>query len=299
MDARDDFLKSRATGIGGSDAAAILGLSRWKSPFQVYQEKRGEAAQTPDNASMRWGRYLEPVVRQAYADDTGRAVRLPDGLVRHQQHTFMIANLDGVTDDGRVVEIKTARTSQGWGEPGSDQVPQEYLLQVQHYMAVTGLVVADVAVLIGGSDFRLYEVPADKELQDMLISAEAEFWSCVQSGYPPEPTSYADMQAKFGRSSRSDSVLADADVIDALRAIRDLTEQSKSIDSRIEDAKAIVMSAMGEFDTLIDASGAVLATWKASAPAKRLDSAALKDAHPDLYQQFIKTGEPSRRFLIK
>ena len=152
MDARDDFLKSRATGIGGSDAAAILGLSRWKSPFQVYQEKRGEAAQTPDNASMRWGRYLEPVVRQAYADDTGRAVRLPDGLVRHQQHTFMIANLDGVTDDGRVVEIKTARTSQGWGEPGSDQVPQEYLLQAQHHMAVTGLVVADVAVLIGGSD---------------------------------------------------------------------------------------------------------------------------------------------------
>ena len=121
----------------------------------------------------------------------------------------------------------------------------------------------------------------------------------MQSGYPPEPTSHADMQAKFGRSSRSDSVLADADVIDALRYSRsDRTVQEHRQPHR-GMPRPLSCPPWESLTPLIDASGAVLATWKASAPAKRLDSAALKDAHPDLYQQFIKTGEPSRRFLIK
>jgi putative phage-type endonuclease len=303
VNARQDWLEARRTGIGGSDVAAILGLSKWKTPLQVYQEKRGELPPQDDNAAMRWGRYLEPVVRQAYADETGREVRLPTELIRHPVYEHMIANLDGVaggaTEPMRIFEAKTARSADGWGEPGSDQVPQAYLLQVQHYMEVTGVAVADVAVLIGGSDFRLYEVPADRELQEMLIDAEADFWSRVQRAEPPEPVTVADAIARWGRSSKEGAVVAGPAVIAAVETLRAIKEQKEAIEASEEGAKAIILKALGEHDTLTDAAGRALATWKASKPALRFDTSAFKVAHADLYAQFVKAGEASRRFLLK
>ena len=304
MNAREDWLQQRRTGVGGSDVAAILGLSKYKTPLQVYQEKRGEIEPQADNDAMRWGRYLEPVVRQAYADETGNEVRVIDQIVRHPIYEHMIANLDGfvIPEAGprRVFEAKTARTADGgWGEPGSDQIPQPYLLQVQHYMAVTGFVVADVAVLIGGSDFRLYEVPEDRELQDMICDACTEFWERVKAGEPPEPVSYADVQARFGRASKTNSVLAGDDVLQALQQLRELKTKAKHLELAEEQWKAVVMKAMGESDTLIDSSGHTLATWRASAAPRRFDAEAFKLAHPDLYEQFVAVGEPSRRFLLK
>ncbi len=296
---RDQWLKDRMSGIGGSDAPAVLGLSKWKTPLAVYMEKRGEAQPSAESEPMRWGTRLEPIVRQEYADRTGEVVRLPDGLLRHPAYPWMLATIDGVTDSQRLVEIKTARTADGWGEAGTDEVPQPYLIQVQHYLAVTALPVADVAVLIGGQDFRLYEVPADRELQELIIEQEAEFWQAVQSGTPPNPVRYADVVARFGRTSREAAVRATDEVLVALATLRRLKIEQSELDAAEEQAKAIVLAALGEADTLTDAAGRTLATWKASKPAMRLDGAALKAAHPDLWQQFAKPGEPSRRFLIK
>ena len=299
MNVRAEWLQARTTGIGGSDVAAILGLSKWKTPLAVYQEKRGEIEPQEENAAMRWGHYLEPVVRQAYADETGREVRLPAELIRHPKHDFMIANIYGFTDDGRLFEAKTARSGDGWGEPGTDQVPQAYLLQVQHYMKVTALPIADVAVLIGGSDFRLYEVRADDELQDMLVDAEREFWRQVQAAEPPEPVSYADVIARWGRASRADLVMVDDEALRALAQLRDLKTQREHLDLAEEEWKAVVLKKLGEADTLVGSDGRTLATWKAQKGAQRFDGAAFKAAHPDLYAQFTKVGEPFRRFLLK
>lgn len=303
MNDRASWLASRRTGIGGSDVAAILGLSKWSTPLQVYQDKRGEAPPVPDNDAMRWGRYLEPAVRQAYSDTTGRDVRVPTDMLRHPIYDHMLANLDGVAGGAneplRIFEAKTARSADGWGEPGSDQVPQPYLLQVQHYMEVTGVMVADVAVLIGGSDFRIYEVPADRELQDMLIDAEAEFWQRVQRGEPPEPVTFADAVARWGKSSRSDLVLADETVLAAIQTLRTVREQKAAVESIEESAKAIVMRALGECDTLVAPDGKTIATWKAAAAPQRFDASAFKAAHPALAAEFTKAGEPSRRFLVK
>ena len=171
---RAQWLAQRRLGIGGSDAAAVLGLSKWKTPLALWQEKSGQAPDDDsDSEPMLCGRVLEPVIRQQYAQRTGRTVRLPEQILAHPQHNWMLANIDGITECGRIVEIKTARTGADWGEAGTDQIPQAYLLQVQHYMAVTGCAVADIAVLIGGADYRMYEVQADAELQAMLIDAEA------------------------------------------------------------------------------------------------------------------------------
>lgn len=184
---RTQWLAARRAGIGGSDVAPILGLSKWRTPLDVYLDKRGELPEQEDNAAMHWGRTLEPIIRQEYANQTGATVTVPDSILAHPQYPFMLASLDGVTDALRVFEAKTARASEGWGEPGSDEIPDAYALQVQHYMAVTGYQFADVAVLIGGSDFRIYTVAADHELQDEIIQACRVFWERVESGNPPEP----------------------------------------------------------------------------------------------------------------
>ena len=247
---------------------------------------------------MKWGRALEPVIRQEYAEATGRVVLQPSDMLRHPKHEFMLANLDGMTEDRRVVEIKTARSALGWGEPGSDQVPQDYMFQVQHYMAVTGFEVADVAVLIGGSDFRLYEVPADAELQEMMIDAEASFWDRVITNTPPEPVSLADAQARYGRALAAGAIEATREVTDALARFQAINAQIDGLQEQADIAKAQIMAFMGERESLI-VSGKPAITWKTQAGAKRFDSAAFKEAHADLYPMYLKQGEASRRFLVK
>lgn len=162
MKDRTQWLEERRQGIGGSDVAAILGLSPWKTPFQLYQEKRGESGDFSGNDRTDWGSRLEPTIRQWYADTTGRVVMVPNGIIKSPQHPYMQASLDGLTECGRIVEIKTARSGQDWGEPGTDAIPEYYLTQVHHYMAVTGLEVADVPVSIGGAPPVLYQVTRDR-----------------------------------------------------------------------------------------------------------------------------------------
>lgn len=181
-------LQDRLSGIGSSDAAPALGLSKWKPALQLYLEKVGEASPPEEEtAAMRWGTLLEPAVRQEYAERTGRVVRMPAAMLRDERWPWMIGHPDGITEDGRLYEGKTARVSEGWGEPGSDQVPPAYCIQVQHLLVITKLEVADIAVLIGGQDFRMYEVPADPELQSLIIEGEAAFWRAVEAKKPPEP----------------------------------------------------------------------------------------------------------------
>jgi putative phage-type endonuclease len=240
---RDEFLRERMTGIGGSDAAAVLNLSQRKTVLDVYLEKRGELAPFVDNDATRWGQLLEPAVRQEYAERTGRIVTQPSRMLRHEKWPFVIGHPDGLIPDAqRGYEGKTARTDKGWGEPGTDQVPEDYVLQVQHYMLLTELPVFDIVVLIGGQDFRMYEVPADRELQELLLDAEHDVWQRVQRGEPPEPTwehpaTNAALRALYPGTNGN---VIDATESDAAwrRVLEESNEYASSYKAQAETAKA-------------------------------------------------------------
>lgn len=291
------WLQERKRGIGGSDVAPICGLSPWKSAYQVWQEKVGLSEGQPDNPAMAYGRLVEPAIRQWYSNETGRTVRLP-GILRHPQHQFCVGSLDGVTDCGRVLEIKTARSASDWGEPGTDQIPHYYRCQIEHYLMVTGLDVADVVVSFAGSMPVIYEVPADKELQEILLEREAQFWELVRTNTPPEVTTYSDIVAHFSKS-RVGQVTASNEAIEAINALHQLKATMKRMETEEQEWNAIIMSEMGESDTLLDVDGKVLCTWKSAKAATRFDSKTFQTDHPELYSQYTKPGEPSRRFLIK
>lgn len=252
----------RRLGVGGSDVAPIMGISQWATPLDIYLEKIGERKSNPETKFQRWGKRLEPVIRQEYADVTGRSVRVHTKPLVHPKHDFMRANLDGETECGRIFEAKTARIGEDWGDEGTDQVPQSYLFQVQHYMAVTGCKVADIAVLIQGSDFRIYTVEADPEIHEMLVEVEAEFWRQVSERTPPEPRNARDAVNLWGRISKGRSVLAGEEEVAAIKELRRIQFEIEVLKDRAEDHKLTCMATMGDADRLIDVRGGTLATWR-------------------------------------
>lgn len=294
------WLEERRKGVGGSDIAAIMGLSPWKTAYQVYREKRKEVESWEGNEATDWGKRMEPAIRQWYSDQTGRCVRLPDKIMYHSKHPFMLASLDGFTDDPRGIEIKSARSGRGWGEPGTNEIPDYYMLQVQHYMVVTGFPVFDVPVSIAGGSPELYEVPADPELQEMIIEAAAAFWKRVVDGNPPEPVSYSDAVQRYGLSAASGAVLAPAKAIDwvgAMKAVRDKKAELEAVEEEIKGNLIITLGDKG--DTLVDADGSTLITYKLGKGRTTFDAKALEREMPDIYRKYLKTGEPCRRFLLK
>ena len=293
------WLEERRKGIGGSDVAAILGLSPWKTPFQMYQEKRNEVVPFSGNDAMEWGQRMEPTIRQWYSDETGRAVRVPEGIIYHNKYPFMLASLDGFTDDKRVVEIKTARSGQKWGEPGTNEIPEYYMTQVQHYLIVTGFEVCDVPVSIAGGSPVLYEVPADAELHEMMIDAEAEFWRRVVDGNPPECVSFADAIQRFGKSNATGLVEIGPGNYEDIQHLRGVRKSIEALEAEEEQLKAEFIQLLGEKGDVLTFQGENLITYKLAKGRESFDAKALQAAHPDIYKEFIKTGKPSRRFLIK
>lgn len=185
---RDLWLQARRLGIGGSDAAAILGLSRYATPLQIYLDKVGASTPRVDSDEMRWGRTLEPLIVDEYARSREVEVRR-NVFATSPDRPWMFGSLDGMSADNRVVEAKAVgfQKMHEWGEEGSDYVPTEYLIQVQHYMAVTGAESADVAALFGGQRFRIYTVARDAELIDTMVDRLQAFWDRVLLRRPPAP----------------------------------------------------------------------------------------------------------------
>lgn len=254
MSLTPEQLARRSRGIGASDAAAAVGLNPYFSAVELWQQKRGELAPFEGNEATKWGKLLEPAVRQEYAEQTGRVVRLPTDTLVDAKRPFMLCHPDGVTDDGRLYEGKTARFGDGWGEPGSDQVPEHYLIQCQHAMLVTGLVVCDVAVLIGGQDFRLYELHADLDLQETLAEAEADFWRHVETGERPaldyrSPGAMAVLK-KLYPGTNGLTVTATPAMEAERKRLEDATSTEKAAKAAKDEHKAALLDYMGEASVL-------------------------------------------------
>jgi putative phage-type endonuclease len=182
-------LEARKAGIGGSDVASIVGISPWKSKHQLYLEKRGEIEEEVlDSEIIHFGNVLEDVVAQEYARRNDVKVQRRNDMIKHEKYPWMLANIDRkVVGRKKGLECKTADkfTRGKWGEDGSDDVPDHYRTQSEHYMIVTGLPEWDLAVLIGGNEYRQYHLQQDKELSEMIIEQEAIFWDAVKKGIPP------------------------------------------------------------------------------------------------------------------
>ena len=183
---RDEWLNLRRSGIGGSDAGAIMGLNKYATPLSVYLAKK-EMSRFSGNAATEWGNLLEEPVRQKTREEFGCPIETVPGMFTSKERPFMNANLNGLIyfADEREIggtkvqglcghEIKTSRTGDGFTD---DEIPDSYYAQAQHYMAVTGLEMFVLTVFIFEKYAgRHYAVPRNEEFIALLIDAEAAFW---------------------------------------------------------------------------------------------------------------------------
>jgi predicted phage-related endonuclease len=186
-----------------------------------------------------------------------------------------------------------------WGEPGSDQVPPSYLVQCVWYMAVTQCKRADLAVLLGNQDFRIYQIHRDMELENLVLDHAREFWfDHVLSKVPPSPVTEEDIRTLYPKEVAGRVIEADHELLANLKNYKSTQAKISDLNEQCDALRKDILERMGEAEQ-ITLNHRVLATWKASKPAQRLDTKALAAAHPELAEQFTMQGVISRRFVVK
>ena len=294
-----DQLVTRKGYIGASEAAAACGLSPWKTPYELWADKTSAIVIDAQNARMEWGSRLESVVMLKYLEDLppeAGTLEAPCLFQVSAEYPWMGCTPDGLLPD-RVVEIKTAGLGQAreWGEEGTDAVPLQYLLQVTHQMICTGRKKADIPVLIGGNDYRVYSVALDEELANLLITREREFWQHVENKTPPEVRTIADAVSRWPKDSGV-SVVATPEIADAVVRLAEVKAKQEKLEADADALSLAIRTCMADATTLTDSAGQTLATWKAQVRSQ-FDFQAFKAAHRDLYDAFT-FKHPTRVFRL-
>ena len=185
---KKEWLKYRKGGIGGSDAGAICGLNPYRTAIQVYSDKRTDEIEEFDNEAMREGRDLEEYVARRFMETTGKKVRRANAMFYDEENPFMFADVDRmIVGENAGLECKTASpfSADKWED---DKIPLSYQIQCYHYMSVMNADRWYVAVLIYGTEFKVYCLERDEEMIQNLIQIEKDFWNNhVQAGVIPEP----------------------------------------------------------------------------------------------------------------
>ena len=297
----EEWLAYRRLGIGGSDSSVVCGINRYKSPVELWMEKTGQWPNQEAGEAAYWGQQLESLVRDEFTKRTGIEVTLVKQILQSEAHPFMLANLDGICEHPNygtcVFEAKTASTFKS-GE-WDDAIPDEYVLQVQHYLAVTGYRGAFIAVLIGGNQFKWKFIERDEELIAMLIELETDFWGHVQSNVPPA-LDCSEACAKFISERFPDSVPQSKlelpeEAAPLIEQYNLACEEVEKHTEKKQEAENLLKQLLGENEagTVKDA----VVTWK-TVTQERLDSKTLKSEYPKLFQKYASKTS-SRRFSIK
>ena len=175
---REEWLKYRTRGIGGSDVSIIAGINPFKSVHQLWLEKTGQTEpEQTDSDYAHFGTLLELIVRKEFTARTGIKVRQKHMLLQSEEYPFMFADLDGVINENGEMAVFEAKTTSAYKqEVWEDGVPAPYILQVQHCMAVTGAKRTYIAALVGGNHFFYHVVERDEEMMAKMIAMEKYFW---------------------------------------------------------------------------------------------------------------------------
>ena len=257
-------LEARKLGIGGSDVAAILGLSKWQTAHGLYLEKRGEIPDDPREESevMHFGNVLEDVVAKEFERRNDLKVRKRNQHFTHKEYPFLMANIDRSVDGLKaVLECKTAGQfmASDWGESGSDQFPDYYRVQLIHYMNVLGYKQGYLSVLIGGNQYRQYYIEQDDELLEMIMQACIEFWARVQDGNPPEidydHRTTVDMLKKLHTGTNGEVIHLPTKLQPWIDVMEQASAAVKENEAVVDACKNRIAEAMGDASVAIVSDG--------------------------------------------
>lgn len=295
---KEEWLEYRRKGIGGSDASAILGMNPYMSAYQVYCDKMGLLPEQEDNEAMRQGRDFEEYVAKRFCEMENKTVRRCNYILRNKKYPFMQANIDRLVvgeDAGLECKTTSALTKTKFDK---GDIPIQYYIQCQHYMAVTGAKKWYLGILVLGKDFFSFEIPRHEEDIKKLIEDEYKFWEeHIKAQNPPDPdgSERASEVLKRMYPHATEGTILLGDCENDIDAYLQCKEQMKQFKKNADQIEQRIKAKMGSASCAIGRD--YNCYWK-EFQRENFDKDALRDAHPDIYQQFIKSNS-YRRFDVR
>ena len=288
---RTQFLLDRRQGIGGSDVAAIMGISPWKTPLDVYNDKVCTFVEDEPNEDMKRGFKAEKYVLEDYVDHTGSTIQTNLETIIHPDYPFMRANVDArLVDENVIVEAKSTKAPISTWDSG---IPKYYKTQVAYYAMITNATRVDVPVVFSGWTYICFTYWRDAELEAKILKAVIAFWQDhIVPEIPPAPQSQEELQAAYPTIDDRVVVKADANIAHTVEEYQSVLEQIKELETSKSALKKNIQLYMGEAGVL-DAGFCKLSLK--DRVVNRLDTTALKASLPDIYNNYVK--ETHSRFL--
>jgi len=319
---RNEWLKLRKTGIGGSDASIILGKNLYQSEYSLWANKRGLTENNEAGDAAKWGNRLERTVAEAYAEETNSAVVCWPVMLQGNR-PFLLANVDffisgsdlyeagKVTDVSEeparieaILEIKTTGISgkgnaKGWA---NNQVPESYLYQGMHYALTTNIHNVVFACLVGGEGLVIREVEYTHEQLSDLQEAESFFWHKVVNNIEPDlighPSDFDTLKAVYPSSEGGVTIEGDDFIKDLIYEYREAKACLDEAQADVDSIRAQLLRIVGDAEA-VTLDGDTLYTYKSTKDRESLDSKALKEQLPEVYAQFAKLSPGHRTLRIK
>ena len=241
----------RKTGLGGSDMPIVLGLSPFKSPFELWLEKLGRLPPFEGNKATYWGKKLEDMVAREFASVANKDLRRSNKTARHPEHDWAMAHIDRkIVRESACLEVKTSTDSSEWGDQWSDEIPQHILPQVHHQLWVEDLELAYVAVFfLHRREVKFYKVSRSERWDTILEERGGYFWSLVMTKTEP-PIDFAFsgmakvMQKAFGESG---AVIKFDERIERLHLVqKELSTRAKELGQAADAIKAEIVHELGD-----------------------------------------------------
>lgn len=300
---RLDDPELRASGLGGSDAPRVI-----FDPWGLWLEKTGQAAPLIETEPMAWGKRLEATVAAYYAERNGVTIRRSSRTWRHKRHRFLFGHLDRLVgtkpDGGLEVKTRSAFSAEAWGPSGLGPIPIPVRLQVVHYLAVTDLPWIDVAVLIGGQEYREYRIERDEDEIGDLVDREVAFWDLVRRREPPEVDGSEAARRWYEERRAAADGTEVIDVDTNLAAAAEAYLAARATKEQAEEAMAYwsnrVRSLMGTAAKAVGAGYAI--SWVERAGPRRIDPAKLIELAglgQEIVDQATVVGQPSLLLTVR
>ena len=302
--------QERKKGIGGSDVAAIMGASKYKTAIDIYMEKTTdyEPQFTPEQKfNMDVGNAMEPVIVGEFIRRTGLPVAFVSGAYLHKEFPYLFANLDGVVTEDEfnlnplaVLEAKTARTkTEEWGEGGTNIIPIEYLYQVAHYCMVSCLEKAYVSVWFKQSNEIVdYIYHRDLKLESLMLERLCDFWeNHVQKGIMPPVMKASDVKWVYEDVEVIKVPIEETETILNIEKYKVINSRIKVLESEKSRVRDSIISSLGGFGKIVNWNDEKIGSFKKQI-TNRLDIDRLRIEQPDIYSMYLERLE-STRLCIK
>lgn len=286
----EEWLDYRRKGIGGSDAATVVGLNPYSSLFKLYADKVGLLPENEDTEVMRQGRDLEEYVAKRFCEAAGKKVRRRNYMFMHDEHDFMLADVDReIIGENAGLECKTTSVFNKSDFEGGE-IPLYYYVQMTHYMAVMGYDRMYLAVLVLSKAFYWFVIERDETEITELVSAEKSFWNdYVTQHIPPAPdgseaTSEAIKAIYNDDVQRDFTVTVSDELMKSYDAAKRLSDDAKK---RLDELKEKIQLSLG--NNGYGESDTHKVSWL---PQNRttIDGKRLKADYPEIYDRYSKTS---------